>query len=360
MKKEQIYAKALFVFEVWSSGRLPEDVRESAAAWYLRCRDNPVVHEALQELWHDKISQGTGLRDKESLREFERVRKLLGFPEDYSGDRRRLDEKLNKGLRQGGTGSLRRTLFRVAVVLIPALVITGACLWVDWASDAGDIRPVAGVTVSADGDRKEIVLADGSAIILEPNSSVSYKEDFITDRSVSLTGEAMFKVAKAENTHGVPSKFTVTTNHLEITVSGTDFRVSGYSDKSIVALFDGNVEVGLRDDTLSEEMSAGDLFTYDHISGKSELSLIPVDDMLVAGYKPRLRFRHATAGQVLRAVEANFEVTFEMPEGEDLEKGDYSANYEGEILEDILKLFSDIGPYTYRQDGEIIKIIKKQ
>lgn len=368
MKKTEIYNKASVIFDAWFSGKLPKEVLDNAVSWFLRHRDNPDVVDALRDLWYDKVTRDTAPRDAESMREFEKIKTLLGFPEDYSDDRRRLEEKLGrtKTTTPGRKRLAGHRLLRFAAVLIPTLIVGAVYLWVDWASDSKDRHSVASVSVSAGGYSEKIVLADGSVIILGPGSNASYPPDFISDRSVTLSGEAMFLVAKARDDNNEPRPFTVTTDHLRVSVTGTDFKVTDYSDtaQSSVALFDGNVNVSSRGS--ASDMSRGEIYTYDSASGRAAVRLMTADEMLAAGYKPLLRFRGATLGQVIRAIEANHNVRFDVPQGTDLETGSYSANYEGETLETILRLFSGISGYDYklteRADGEekdTVKMTKK-
>ncbi len=88
---------------------------------------------------------------------------------------------------------------------------------------------------------RRIVLEDGSVVMLEPKSILSYHQPFINGvRNISLVGGATFKVFK-DKMH----PFTVTGGGLQTTALGTQFWVSAYSnDETIkVRLLEGKVVV---------------------------------------------------------------------------------------------------------------------
>jgi transmembrane sensor len=87
------------------------------------------------------------------------------------------------------------------------------------------------------GEQKTIVLLDGSEVILNSKSTLTYDEgDWENNRTLNLTGEAHFKVKKG-------STFTVLTNNGAVEVLGTQFNVNSLSDLFEVICFEGKVSV---------------------------------------------------------------------------------------------------------------------
>ncbi|WP_264791670.1 FecR family protein [Aureispira anguillae] len=87
-------------------------------------------------------------------------------------------------------------------------------------------------------EQKEITLPDGSVVVLNEGSSLSYKEDFKT-RKVHLEGEAFFEVTKQNG-----ASFEIITTTTKTTVLGTSFNVRAYQDKDVeVAVLTGKVAV---------------------------------------------------------------------------------------------------------------------
>ncbi|MGB0981055.1 MAG: FecR family protein [Winogradskyella sp.] len=87
------------------------------------------------------------------------------------------------------------------------------------------------------GESKSIVLLDGSEVILNSKSKITYNEDnWKENRTLQLEGEAYFKVAKGET-------FTVQTGNGSVTVLGTQFNVNSTQDFFDVVCYEGKVSV---------------------------------------------------------------------------------------------------------------------
>lgn len=90
------------------------------------------------------------------------------------------------------------------------------------------------------GETFKVVLSDGTEVILNANTRLSYPTVFKgRERTVSLEGEAYFNVAKdAEH------PFVVRSGNVRIRVLGTQFNVCGYSPEDTrVTLIEGRVAV---------------------------------------------------------------------------------------------------------------------
>lgn len=131
--------------------------------------------------------------------------------------------------------------------------------WGVWTRIAASIILVAGLSLSfwfaqqqwsgpelatittAVGEHKTVKLPDGSEVMLNAMSSITYPEVFDNEeRTVTLKGEAQFNVAKDA---GRP--FEVLANSVKTTVLGTIFNINAYSTDSLVtvSLIEGSVKV---------------------------------------------------------------------------------------------------------------------
>jgi transmembrane sensor len=80
-----------------------------------------------------------------------------------------------------------------------------------------------------------IILSDGSSVLLQPKSKLSYPKIFAgNERKVYLSGEGFFEISK-----NAKKPFLVFSNELITKVVGTSFRIKSYKD-------DPNVEVMVR------------------------------------------------------------------------------------------------------------------
>ncbi|MAP55463.1 FecR domain-containing protein [Altibacter sp.] len=97
-------------------------------------------------------------------------------------------------------------------------------------------------TVSTGIAQKEsIVLPDASEVLLNADSQLSYnKSDWKRERSLSLSGEAYFKVSKG-------STFSVNTSQGVVTVLGTQFNVFSRDSLFHVQCYEGLVSVAYND-----------------------------------------------------------------------------------------------------------------
>jgi transmembrane sensor len=94
--------------------------------------------------------------------------------------------------------------------------------------------------VNTTGKEKRIQLPDGSIIVLEDKSGITYREPFLNGRDITLVGKAHFKVAK-DNTR----PFTVISDDISTTALGTEFTVTVFANERriIVRLYEGKVVV---------------------------------------------------------------------------------------------------------------------
>ncbi|MEM6630861.1 MAG: FecR domain-containing protein [Bacteroidota bacterium] len=115
------------------------------------------------------------------------------------------------------------------------------------------------VLLSTDyGEQKEHILSDGSKVILNANSRLSYNSQ--NPREVRLEGEAFFEVKKMPETN---SQFQVLTQDLRVMVLGTSFNVNARNDQTKVFLEEGKVDLEVNDlKTGVIQMNPGDLITY--------------------------------------------------------------------------------------------------
>ncbi|TDW51514.1 FecR family protein [Flavobacterium sp. 270] len=102
---------------------------------------------------------------------------------------------------------------------------------------------------------QSITLSDGSSVLLQPNSKLSYPKTFTgNERKVYLSGEGFFEISKN------PKKpFYVYANEIVTKVVGTSFRVKAYSDQPDVEVLvrTGKVRVKSNDlvsDSKNEEI----------------------------------------------------------------------------------------------------------
>lgn len=91
------------------------------------------------------------------------------------------------------------------------------------------------------GGQYKLTLADGTTVWLNANSTLYYPARFEgVERTVELSGEAYFEVAKNEK-----MPFVVKTRKTKVQVLGTHFNISAYGDEDVerITLTEGSVKV---------------------------------------------------------------------------------------------------------------------
>ena len=161
---------------------------------------------------------------------YEKLMKVSGTLEapDFDTDKAFTDFKnnhLQKGVKVIKMNPMRK-LWRVAAAIA---VILGASYFYVSTLDESVSTQYA--------ERSEVRLPDNSEIILNADSRITYSEkNWDKERSISLQGEAFFKVAKGQ-------KFTVATNDGLVTVLGTQFNVENRKGFFEVSCYEGLVSV---------------------------------------------------------------------------------------------------------------------
>jgi len=91
------------------------------------------------------------------------------------------------------------------------------------------------------GEKKSMVLPDGTKVLINSASTLTYNKDFVNDRVVTLDGEAYFDVPKYKG----QSFIVELNNQTKIKVLGTSFDVKSYHEDARIetALFEGKIEI---------------------------------------------------------------------------------------------------------------------
>ncbi len=96
------------------------------------------------------------------------------------------------------------------------------------------------------GRQYQLVLSDGTKVWLNSASSIRYPAAFAGNtRSVTISGEAYFEVAKDQH-----SPFVVNVNNMQVKVMGTHFNINAYDDEESVntTLLEGSVKISAAGD----------------------------------------------------------------------------------------------------------------
>ena len=183
---------------------------------------------------------------------------------------------------------------------------------------------------TARGEKREIVLADGSHVFLNSNSSITYTEDFTTKRDITLKGEAFFKVF-----HDEEKPFTVTTGKIKTRVLGTSFNINSFEkDDVLVSVNTGKVAV-----TSIEKDTTVFLIKNEQVVFKDNIKpFFSKDDSeeQIAWTKNIIVLHQTTLAKTAKVLENWYDVQIDF-ENEKIKEQTISGKFKEEKLENVLE-----------------------
>jgi len=188
-------------------------------------------------------------------------------------------------------------------------------------------------------EQKEIILPDNSKVSLNAGSIITYDaENWNTNRTIQLEGEAFFKVAKGE-------KFDVTTNNATVSVLGTEFVVNNRSTFLEVMTFEGLVQVVTKDTILN--VSKGNSI----VINKDDFSNYTFEREQPTWLEGSSSFKSTQLEIVLNELERQYDITLNIPKNLQLHRL-YTGNFPHNNLEEALQSISVPMNLKYSLKGE--------
>ncbi len=193
------------------------------------------------------------------------------------------------------------------------------------------------------GKRSTLILADGSKVHLNSGTKMEFPSTFSEKRrEINVEGEIFIEVVKKRN-----SSFVIHTPHSQITVHGTSFNVSSYSEdaKESVVLVNGSVEVKSHNSTVllkPNEMA------------EIENKLIQCKQVNVSDYTSwtdgYMQLNKMPLNEVLKKIGRYYNVEFRYNPVLDLNKQTCSGKlFLSDNLNDVLEAFSKMTYFKYEK-----------
>lgn len=331
-----------FYFHGQSEPSLDRKIRE----WLADGQDGQEKDEALKRQWDRQV--GETRPDKETYAALAEIRSRLGFDESPLRVRR---------------VSFTKVFLRAAAVLVLLLAVGGA--WFFAAQNDGG-NPGANqttaqavqeetVTVLAEqAGRVHVLLPDGSEVWVHRQGAITYPEDFATNRTVTLEGEAYFSVAKQD---GQP--FIVKGESISVRVLGTEFLVrSGKCEPlSQVEVTSGAVEVTVNESTYV--IGPSDRLIYE--KRLEELLVTRVEPEEIAPWKGLdLVFENNTLDEVFQRISTYFGVTMAIDDRLPLNETITARISDSEPLEEVLFIVGNTsGTFSFEVEEDSVVITKR-
>ncbi|MCH7409183.1 DUF4974 domain-containing protein [Belliella sp. DSM 111904] len=222
--------------EDFFNGELTQEQARDLLAWLNTSEGEEFMSAEILQLWSEK-SPTSQYKEWDSQSLWDKINKNKeGYPTPQL-----LKEKVS-----------RRSLLPVWLRIAASLLIFGICSMLvftllDFEKSNTKNEVLAKKTIeryNPAGQKTKIHLPDGSTVYLNSESRITYSEDFLTDRYITLEGEAFFNVAKDEK-----NPFRVSSRGVITTALGTSFNISSFSTKEriVVTLLTGSVKLNLED-----------------------------------------------------------------------------------------------------------------
>ena len=206
------------------------------------------------------------------------------------------------------------------------------------------------------GKTFELVLSDGTFVLLNPQSELTYpvKFDSTSTREVTLRGEGYFEVTKSSN------RFVVNTDNMKLQVYGTTFNViSRDSLPDEAVLVEGVVGITPKNSSDGKEivLHPGDKSFVD------KLGQLTVTQTNLAEYTAKrngyILFNGKTIKQIIPSLELFYDVHFSVKNEVALEKEEYvfSIKQHASLREalDVIEFVSDV---KFLIEGKEVKIVE--
>ncbi|GJM35753.1 MAG: iron dicitrate transporter FecR [Saprospiraceae bacterium] len=220
--------------------------------------------------------------------------------------------------------SRRKWLSVAAAILL--LLVAGITLQVLLEEDSQTI-------VNLQNTPKEVVLDDGSMVVLNKDSRLEYPKNFQGQlkREVRLFGEAYFKVQP-----NPAQPFIILTEKAEIKVLGTSFNVRAYDNESTteVEVESGHVMLMVKNAKNQFDLKAKEKAIFQH--EMKEVKKVKVNVLNGQAWRTNsLQFRKTPLKEVLEAVSRYYWVDVSL-EDETLEHCQFNSDFEDESLSVVL------------------------
>lgn len=221
-------------------------------------------------------------------------------------------------------------------------------------SGSGKNRTAANITALSGSVHKKIILPDGSSVILNDNSTLSYPQEFLgSSREVVLSGEGYFDIS-----HDADKPFIVHTGNVKTTVLGTAFNIKALAGRPVlVTVTRGKVSVR-ENDRLLGILVPDQQISYAANSKKAEKLQVLAKEA-ISWQENDLFFEDVSMAEAadILSKKYNVEIQFENNLGKNCR---FTATFlKAQGLDEILKVITSFNGATYETSAGRILIRAK-
>jgi transmembrane sensor len=247
---------------------------------------------------------------------------------------------------------VRTTYFRIAATVIILLGIGSVMVYLN---DQGALSRKTTVSTTENQKNLQVTLSDGSNVILNRNTRLTYRENFGRNgRHVSLSGEAFFEITPDKE-----NPFIIDAGKARVKVLGTSFNVNTNNTHSAVEVFvkTGIVMVSDNEGTRSLTLDPGYIGTMN--SGTSD-KFINNDPNYMAWNNGVLIYDRQTLDVVFRDLKKVYNMDIVADDPEILENiWTTNGPVDNQPQETIIRLICGSFNLSYTKDGNVYHLAEK-
>ena len=235
----------------------------------------------------------------------------------------------------------------VAAILLPV------CFFTYYLLDSSPTAETPFIVKAGKGDKATIELPDGTNVVLNSASQLSYLNNFGEKvRRVQLNGEAYFKVA-----HDEKHAFIVQIGDLEVKVLGTSFNVSAYEDAKDVTVVLLEGKVGVYAQKISHIMKPGDKIEYNKATHKITATQVHPNDY-IEWTKGNIYFEKESLENIMKTLSRIYDVEIRFDSNK-LPNEYFTGTIPGGGIQNALNILMLTSPFYYEMDGSVIVLKEK-
>jgi len=329
--KDDIYEHIADYLAQKQKGNVPETLERKVKDWCNASEANLIEFKKLQKVWQLNSTRAYPHSDVEVA-----WQTVLGKIEQTE-----TGKQINLQ---------KNTLVRARYAAAIALLISATAVWFLLQSDVWYKWANTQIT-TAQNEKKNIELADGTKVMLNGGSVLYYTKKFSGEsRKVLLEGEAYFDVA-----HKPQQPFIVTTGNTTTRVLGTQFNLRHYPEEAQTEVFLKEGKVIFGTDKSSVTLRPGEVATYHQIAERLDKSE-NLNENITAWQTGRLQFTKAPLSTVVNTLSRFYrkEILL-LPEPNKLDCT-YTGTFDKITLQEALQLMQFSADFTFREVNEKIII----
>ena len=333
------------------SGECSEDENNEAKKWIAAHPDNVQFLKLMETVWQSQEEQGKSSD----------VEQLWNNVAEKTGISSKIEESTGSTLKsiiwprplQPKVWQILRYAAVLAILITLPYVIYQSFLDVDWFESSPELVTL---TVTK-GDRQEVILSDGSRIMLDAGSQFKYPEEFTGNtRDVYLNGEGYFEV------QANPEKpFIVHAGDAVIKVLGTKFNVRAWQKYKnvMVAVAKGKVSLNSKQGTAQDAviLTAGFSSILREHGLPSQSKQIDIDKYL-GWMHNEVIFEDAPLEEILFQLQRWYNLHFELSDSS-LASEHLTVHIQSTSVKDIVDLIATLTDLEYTFAGDTVRFSSK-